>query len=84
MDKPTHKTENLDFSDNSAHVSIITRECIICHGVTVITVNFDKCYDWKNGSLIQNVWPNLTADQREIMINGTHSDCWDYMMGDGE
>jgi hypothetical protein len=29
--------------------------------------------------LIQDVFPELNADEREFMISGTHPACWDEM-----
>jgi hypothetical protein len=32
---------------------------------------------WYNGDgLIQDIFPNLDADQRELIMTGTHSECW--------
>lgn len=33
---------------------------------------------------IQDVFPNLSNEDREVMISGTHSDCWKEMFGDHE
>jgi hypothetical protein len=32
--------------------------------------------------LIQVGMPSLTADEREMLITGTHPDCWDSLMTD--
>ena len=34
-----------------------------------------------NGKFIQDVFPDLDADEREFMISGTHSVCWNDMFG---
>ena len=39
---------------------------------------------WRGGDLIQNAFPELTADQREQLLTGIHSKCWDAMMGPEE
>lgn len=36
---------------------------------------------WKNGELIQDVLPELSADERELLISGTCGKCWDAMFG---
>lgn len=33
--------------------------------------------DWRNGKLIQNVFPALSAGIRERLINGSHEECFD-------
>ena len=35
-----------------------------------------------NGRLIQQIFPNLTSDQREFILTGISSDEWDLMMVD--
>ena len=34
---------------------------------------------WKNGELIQNALPELSAEERELLISRTCGDCWDEM-----
>lgn len=42
-------------------------------------------YDaWKNGTLIQNAFPQLTPDQREFMMTGITAEEWDEMFGESE
>jgi len=36
------------------------------------------------GKFIQDVFPDLDADEREFMISGTHSVCWNEMFADNE
>lgn len=35
--------------------------------------------NWKTGTLIQRAMPNLSADQRELLISHTCGKCWDRM-----
>lgn len=37
-----------------------------------------------NGKFIQDVFPDLDADEREFMISGTHSVCWNEMFPENE
>jgi len=39
-------------------------------------------YDTIGGLLVQNVFPNLSADQREFLINGVTPDEWNKHIGD--
>jgi hypothetical protein len=35
---------------------------------------------WYNGDgLIQEIWPNLTGDERELIMTGIHPECWNRM-----
>lgn len=36
---------------------------------------------WNSGKLIQNVFPHLTADQREFMMTGITPEEWDKFLG---
>jgi len=37
---------------------------------------------WVDGSLIRDVMPNISADEREFIITGITPDEWDAMFGD--
>ncbi len=39
---------------------------------------------WKEGELIQNVFPNLSAEERELFISHTCGECWEKMFGNDE
>jgi hypothetical protein len=54
--------------------------CVYCHkpGNFVLTPEqYDNIVN--KGMLIQDVFPDLDADEREFMISGTHPVCWDEM-----
>lgn len=57
-----------------------TPACTVCgkkskvYGLDHTDVTF-----WQNGAAIQKVWPDMTADEREIIKTGTHPDCWDSL-----
>ena len=56
-----------------------TPACSWCGKRSLISLDIQKVYRWLNGELIQNVWPEMDADQRELLITGTHADCWEEM-----
>ena len=37
---------------------------------------------WQNGELIQNVFPYLTADEREFIKTGIDPDSWDVYLNE--
>lgn len=55
------------------------RTCMHCREETAITVDVASYDAWRGGELIQDVWPELDADIRELYISGTHPSCWDEM-----
>lgn len=32
---------------------------------------------WRRGAMVQDAFPELTADEREILVSGTHGRCFD-------
>jgi len=40
--------------------------------------------NYNNGDLIQNAFPNLTADEREFLMTGAMPDEWDELFGQEE
>jgi hypothetical protein len=59
---------------------IVHNLCVHCRkpGNFILT---HKQYDdiVNKGMFIQDVFPELNADEREFMISGTHPACWDEM-----
>ena len=50
--------------------------CNIRHRVAVEEADF---YDWQNGKLIEDAFPYLTPEQRELLITGYDKKCWDEL-----
>jgi hypothetical protein len=53
--------------------------CAKCDTEVLISVEYDDYEAWRNGELIQNAMPYLTAEQREILISSICGDCFDLM-----
>lgn len=53
--------------------------CPFCGKVSVVTVN-EKDYEaWQSGALVQNAFPYLSANDREILVSGICEECWEGM-----
>jgi hypothetical protein len=63
---------------------IETVPCIRCNETSTITVDADAHRRWTSGELIQDAFPDMTADRRELLISGTHSACLDAMFNTEE
>lgn len=63
-------------------ISYETKPCISCGEKSIIELDNDKFVAWISGEHVQNVWPEKTADERELLITGTHGTCWDEMFGE--
>lgn len=61
-------------------IKINTNTCLHCNQQGFIEMPEDD-YEkgltaYNEGALIQNAFPNLTPDQCEQVISGTHPKCW--------
>jgi hypothetical protein len=55
--------------------------CMVCKQRSVLELDqdlIDKLKD-PNRPTIQSIVPDMDADQRELLISGTHPECWDKM-----
>lgn len=63
-------------------VEVPTRRCIHCGKTGTVTVpKAELEAATKLDGPIQQRFPNLTTEQREQIISGTHPACWDEMFG---
>lgn len=46
-----------------------------------ITVQLSDANEWINGGLIQNCFPYLNADERELLMTGVDGETWDMWYG---
>ena len=49
-----------------------------------IDITTDQFLSWINGSLIQDVMPDISADEREFIMTGITPDEWDAEFGEDE
>ena len=60
----------------------ITTTCPFCGKENYVEVDFDDFMNWtENNVLIQDAFPYLSADERELIKTGICSKCWDDMFG---
>lgn len=62
-------------------IDIIT-VCPICKEETYVSVESADFEAWQNGALIQNVMWYLSPKERETLISGICSICWDKMFSE--
>ena len=61
---------------------IVFAKCPFCGKVTEIEVPLIGYLDWEDGELIQNAMPNLSAEQREMLISGMCEECQKTFFGE--
>ena len=57
-------------------VNYTTRPCIVCDLPSTVELDIAKLTRWEGGEHVQNVWPERSPDERELLITGTHPACW--------
>jgi len=70
-------SDDLNFKD----VEYYRNTCYYCHEENIIIVDVNDLTFWQSGEFIQDAFPYLNADQRELVKTGIHSECWDKMFG---
>ena len=58
--------------------------CMECGTKKMLFVDADGYKRWKDGELIQRAMPQLTNDEREILISGICGKCFDAMFEDDQ
>lgn len=60
-------------------ITVKTRACFHCHQpseVKVLKSDYDR---WHSGALIQEAFPEMPLNQRELLQTGIHPECWAKM-----
>ena len=73
------KKYNFSSTHSIVEQVILNNTCIHCGEANQITLDAVALANWRNRELIQNVFPNLNYQQREIIQTGIHPECWDEM-----
>lgn len=61
-------------------MTVPTGPCFVCgKNGEVENVPIAAYYKWKQGAFIQNALPMLSNGDREQLLTGTHSECFDKM-----
>lgn len=58
---------------------VIHIHCRMCNKTFPIEVDIAGFNRWRAGELIQRALPNLTVDERELLISNTCGECFDKL-----
>lgn len=58
---------------------VIKVSCVQCGKEFEIKVELKDWYDYNHGKLVQNAFPYLTPDERELFLSGICGECWNKM-----
>lgn len=53
--------------------------CMVCGGRSQLEMTKAQLDRYLAGAHVQDVFPAWTTSERELVITGTHSACWDKM-----
>lgn len=65
-------------------LTVITKPCPVCRRASSLSVDREAYSAWKRDTLVQIAFPTMSADDRELLISGTHPACGDQLMGPEE
>ncbi len=75
-----YTTYNYDYSSGSIETATLTKTCIHCEAKHIFKLSAtDYDYVINKRRFMQDIFPHLSVDQRELMISGTCKSCWDEM-----
>jgi hypothetical protein len=60
-------------------IIIKTKPCCVCNEYEVWSLDRQAVTKWQEGELIQNAFPDMSMQDREILISGTHPACWEKL-----
>lgn len=63
-------------------IDVVTPACPVCGETSVLPVDSDSYTAWRNGLLAQYAFPDKDADERETLISGCHSKCFEQLFGE--
>jgi hypothetical protein len=63
-------------ADEAAGTATVGRNCLLCGEPAVLTVSLDGLVRWEQGAYVQDAFPELSADEREVLISGSHPSCF--------
>lgn len=63
---------------------MVPTTCPFCGHTTYIQCDKDAYDRWGEGMSIQDAMPDMTPEDREMLISGICPSCWDDMFGEDE
>lgn len=57
--------------------------CVFCgENNPSMELDDEKVQRWKSGEAILDVWPEMSLDDAELLVSGTHPKCFTAMFGE--
>ena len=66
-------------------IVVKTKPCLVCDKYEVWSLDREAVTRWRGGENIQDAFPDMKLEDREVLISGTHPACWDKLFaGEGD
>ena len=78
--KPLQASKSIDSDGNL----VLARKCRVTEDPVSVTVTLAEYHRWQGGELVQEVWPNLTSEQREFIQTGWTQAEWESIFSDSD
>ncbi len=83
------KPREYDFSQGSTNTYVVDTsrgfmgQCLHCKRHTLVKLDGTAYFEYfvSGTKNVQTAFPTLAPDQREMLINGIHPECWDEFIG---
>lgn len=62
-----------------ATIALNTPPCVGCGKTSRVALTEEELARYLRGEIIQHILPSWTREQRELLISGTHPECWARM-----
>ena len=60
-------------------IAVKTKTCSVCDEYELWVLDRVAVEKWKAGEYLERAFPNMSIEDREILISGTHPACWDKL-----
>jgi len=64
--------------------TVHTIPCVGCGTTATFTMTEEQFNRFESDEHVQNIFPDWSAEDRELLVSGTCPDCWDEMYGEDE
>lgn len=64
---------------NNGNVTLDLLPCIVCGKSSQMVVSIKGFIAWQKDTFIQDAFPELKADEREMLMTGIHSSCFNQI-----
>jgi hypothetical protein len=65
-------------------IRVKTNTCTVCGKYELLSLDRKAVESWRAGEYIQNAFPEMSMQDREVLITGTHPACWDKLFPEEE